>query len=111
MSPGGLLHSVRQETNIIWESLAGGDHADSAELCCPAASELPHWSELLFKPERPQRVQPVGELHHLSEGVLLPPIRPSERGALLGPSDLLQMHAPQDYVQDSLQAGGEDKLP
>lgn len=35
------------------------------------------------------------QLHHLSEGVLLASLRPRDRGALLGPSDLLQMHAPQ----------------
>lgn len=35
------------------------------------------------------------QLHHLSERVLLASLRPGDRGALLGPSDLLQMHAPQ----------------
>lgn len=92
------------------EFLAGKDHADSAELCSPAAFELPDWSQLLSEPERPQCVQPVGELHHLCEGVLLASIRPCHRRALLGPSDLLQMHAPQDHLQDGLQAGGEDGL-
>lgn len=35
------------------------------------------------------------QLHHLGEGVLLTPLRPSDGGALLGPADLLQMQAPQ----------------
>lgn len=35
------------------------------------------------------------QLHHLSERVLLASLRPRDRGALLGPSDLLPMHAPQ----------------
>lgn len=35
------------------------------------------------------------QLHHLSEGVLLTSVWPRDRGALLRPTDLLQMHAPQ----------------
>lgn len=35
------------------------------------------------------------QLHHLSQRVLLASLRPGDRGALFGPSDRLQMHAPQ----------------
>ena len=35
------------------------------------------------------------QLHHLGERVVLASLRPRDRGALLGPSDRLQMHAPQ----------------
>lgn len=38
------------------------DHADSAELRRPAASELPGRPELLSEPKRPECVQPVGEV-------------------------------------------------
>lgn len=108
---GSCFLTAILERLIIREFLAGKDHADSAELHRSAVFELPDWSELLSEPKRPQCVQPVGELHHLSEGVLLAPLRPRDGGALLRPADLLQMHAPQDHLQDGLQAGSEDGLP
>lgn len=38
---------------------------------------------------------PLLQLHHLGERVVLASLRPRDRGALLGPADRLQMHAPQ----------------